>query len=123
MGKWLYSRWCGISGYAMVMALLMGTLTWWLLPRYGHQHRWTLDGTARVQWIGKDGDIVVKMLRPDEATRKKNSVTLKQSSYQLQTHDGSMKQIELKEMFWEPESEKVGMSLNRPWKTKSNDTP
>ena len=113
MGKWLNTRCCGISCYAIVMALLMGTLTWWLLPRYGHQHRWTLDGTALVQWIGKKGDIVVKLMRAEPHASKPNTMILKPTVYQLETSDGSMKQIDLKVDFSEPEFIDVGMKLQR----------
>jgi hypothetical protein len=67
--KLLTRRWCGVSGLAVVMALLVGVLAWWLLPPRPFVHRWTFDGVAIVQEFRKDGEVIVCLFHDDSSTR------------------------------------------------------
>jgi hypothetical protein len=69
MGTLLTRRWYGVSGWAVVMALLVCMIACWLVPGINWVHRWTFDGVAIVQEFTNDGVVVVSLFHDQSSTR------------------------------------------------------
>jgi hypothetical protein len=108
----LTRRWYGVSGWAVVMALLAGVLAWWMLPRHLPVQRWVLPGTVVPQILTAEGVLKASSLQIRHDSQAEHGVVVDQFTCHLHIHDGSYREEKLALVEF-PDEQLVGLKLRK----------